>query len=190
MKDRGRDAHEHLWKRIKPELGHLFIEKMDTSALDGLKSKLPKHLGPTSISQHLILIRAVLRFLWKRGRLKSVPYVPIESVPKPHVDWYTEKERGQLLEGVFRLEPQWHLFYYLTMRLGLHAGKVYGVVRRQIRREPFSARRRQRQRRVDRPIVEDRSAPSQRRSKPPFKTMKYRPRFGSIEHARAPGSAS
>ena len=127
MKDRGRDAYEHLWKRIEPELGHLFIEEVDTSALDGLKSKLPRHLGPKSINQHLILIRAVLRFLWKRGKLKSVPYIPMESVPKPHVDWYTEKERDQLLEGMFRLEPQWYLFYYLTMRLGLRAGEVCGV---------------------------------------------------------------
>jgi integrase len=136
MKDRGRDAYEHLWKRIEPELGHLFIEEVDTSALDAVKAKLPKHLGPKSINQHLILIRAVLRFLWKRGKLKSLPYVPMESVPKPHVDWYTEKERDQLLEGMFRLEQQWYLFFYLTMRLGLRTGEVYGIARRQIRREP------------------------------------------------------
>src|SRR5262249_32225432 len=105
MKDRGRDAYEHLWKRIDPVLGHLYIEEVDTSAIDNLKSQLPDHLGPKSINQHLILVRAALRFLWKRGKLKSLPYVPMESVPKPHVDWYTEKERDQLLAGMFRLEP-------------------------------------------------------------------------------------
>jgi hypothetical protein len=74
------------------------------SALDAFKQKLPDHLGPKSINQHLILIRATLRFLWKRGKLRSVPYVPMEAVTKPHVDWYTKQERDQLLEGMFRLD--------------------------------------------------------------------------------------
>jgi integrase len=136
MKDRARDAYEHVWKRIDPAIGSLYVEQVDTSALDGFKRTLPSHLGPKSVNQHLILVRAVLRFLWKRGRLKSVPYVPMESVPKKHVDWYTKQERDALLEGFFRLEPQWYLFYYLTTRLGLRAGEVYAIAHRQVRREP------------------------------------------------------
>jgi integrase len=135
MKDRGRDAFEHVWKRIEPELGHLFVEAVDTSELDGFKRTLPSKLGPKSVNQHLILIRAVLRFMWKRGRLKGVPYVPMESVPKPHVDWYTQSERDQLLAGMFRLEPQWYLFFYFTARLGLRTGEVYAISHRQVRRE-------------------------------------------------------
>ncbi|MEO8183648.1 MAG: hypothetical protein ABI895_33325 [Deltaproteobacteria bacterium] len=65
-----------------------------------------------------------------------MPYVPMEAVIKPHVDWYTSKERDQLLEGMFRLEPQWYLFYYLTTRLGLRTGEVYAIAHRQFRREP------------------------------------------------------
>src|SRR5450432_2521798 len=129
-------AYEHVWKRIEPELGHLFIEVVDTSAMDAFKRKLPSRLAPRSINHYLILIRAVLRFLWKRSRLKHVPYVPMESVPKAHVDWYTQQERDQLLEGMFRLEPQWYLFYYLTARLGLRTAEVYAISYRQIRREP------------------------------------------------------
>jgi integrase len=136
MKDRARDAYEHVWKRIEPELGPLYIEGVDTSALDAFKRTLPKHLGPKTVNQHLILIRAVLRFLWKRSLLKGVPYVPMEPVATKHVDWYTETERDQLLEGMFRLEPQWYLFYYLTTRLGLRTGEVYAIGHRQIRREP------------------------------------------------------
>jgi integrase len=136
MKDRGRDAYLHLWKRIGPELGHLYAEEVDTSALDTFKQSLPKHLAPKSVNQHLILIRAVLRFLWKRSRLRSVPYVPMESVPTTHADWYTKEERDQLLEGMFRLQPQWYLFYYLTARLGLRVGEVYAITHRQMRREP------------------------------------------------------
>ena len=60
----------------------------------------------------------------------------MESVPKKHVDWYTEQGRDTLLEGLYRLEPQWYLFYYLTTRLGLRAGEVYAIGHRQIRREP------------------------------------------------------
>src|SRR5450432_3354050 len=88
-------AYEHVWKRIEPELGHLFIEAVDTSAMDAFKRKLPSKLAPRTINHYLILIRAVLRFLWKRSRLKHVPYVPMESVPKAHVDWYTQQERDQ-----------------------------------------------------------------------------------------------
>jgi integrase len=136
MKDRARDGFEHLWKRIEPELGDLFVEEVTTSALDAFKQALPSHLGAKSINQHLILIRAILRFLWKRGALRSVPYVPMESVPKTHVDWYTQEERDRLLGGMFRFEPQWYLFYYLTTRLGLRTGEVYAIAFRQIRREP------------------------------------------------------
>lgn len=136
MKDRGRDAYEHLWNRIEPGLGHLYVEEVDTSALDAFKRTLPKHLGAKSINQHLILIRAALRFLWKRGKLRNVPYVPMESVTRRHVDWYTMEERDQLLEGMFRLEPQWYLFYYLTTRLGLRTGEVYAITHSQFRREP------------------------------------------------------
>jgi integrase len=136
MKDRARDAYEHVWKRIGPKLGHLWVEAVDTSALDAFKRSLPEHLGPKSVNQHLILVRAALRFLWKRGLLRSVPYVPMESVPKKHVDWYTQQERDQLLEGLFRLEPQWYLFYYLTVRLGLRTGEVYAIAHCQLRREP------------------------------------------------------
>ena len=60
----------------------------------------------------------------------------MESVPKAHVEWYTKEERDRLLEGMFRLEPQWYLFYYLTVRLGLRTGEVYAVSHRQIRKEP------------------------------------------------------
>jgi hypothetical protein len=73
MKDRARDAYEHVWKRIEPKLGHLYVEQVDTLALDAFKRSLPTHLGPKSINQHLILVRAALRFLWKRGRLRGVP---------------------------------------------------------------------------------------------------------------------
>ena len=136
MKPRARDSYEHLWRRIGPELGHLYIEAVDTSVMDALKRKLPKHLGPRSVNHHLVLIRAVLRFAWRRGKLKSLPYVPLDAVPKAHVDWYTQKERDQLLEGIFRLEPQWYLFFYLSARLGLRSGEVYAISYRQIRREP------------------------------------------------------
>src|SRR5271155_199216 len=136
MKDRARDFYLRLWKRIEPELGKLYVEQVDTSALDAFKRSLPIHLGPRSINHHLVLIRAVLRFLWKRSRLKSVPYVPMESVPRKHVDWYTQEERDRLLSGLFRLEPQWYLFYYLTARIGLRAGEVYAIAHRQVRSEP------------------------------------------------------
>jgi integrase len=60
----------------------------------------------------------------------------MESVPRAHVDWYTEQERDQLLEGMFRLEPQWYLFYYFTARLGLRTGEVYAITHGQVRRQP------------------------------------------------------
>ena len=136
MKDRTRDAYEHVWKRIEPELGYRLIEAIDTSLLDAFKTTLPKTLGPKTINQHLILIRAVLRFMWKRGKLKNVSYVPMESVPTQPSEWYTQEERDQLLAGMFRWRPQWYLFYYLTVRLGLRVGEVYAVSRRQVREKP------------------------------------------------------
>lgn len=134
--NRTRDSYDHLWKRIGPVLGHLFVEQVDTPALDEFKTTLPKSLGPKSINQHLILISAVLRFAWKRGRLQALPYIPKVRVPRKAPEWYSEQERDRLLAGMFELQPRWYLFYYLTLRLGLRLGEVYGLTHRQIRTIP------------------------------------------------------
>jgi hypothetical protein len=120
MKDRTRDSYEFLWRRIKPILGHLYVHQIDTSAMDRFKLALPQ-LSPKSINQHLILLRALLRFMWKRGRLRHVPYVPMESVPKKQAEWYTQEERDRLLDGIVHWYPQWYLFFYLTCRSGFGA---------------------------------------------------------------------
>jgi len=136
MKDRSIDCYKYMWNRIEPVLGHYYIEKVDTSALDLLKQELPKRWEPSTINQHLSLVRIVLGFMWQRGKLKYPPYVPKENVPKKHQDWYTEEERDRVLTGVFQMYPQWYLFFYLTCRLGLRRGEVYGISHRQIRHIP------------------------------------------------------
>ena len=136
LKARTQDAYTHYWDRVESVLGHLYIEEVTASAMDGLKSALPSHLGPKSINNHLTLVRAVLRFMWKRGHLPSVPYVPMESVPKTKPNWYSEEERDRLLDGMFRLQPQWYLFFYITARLGLRLAEVYALSRSRVRDIP------------------------------------------------------
>jgi hypothetical protein len=122
MKNRARDVYEFHWTRIGPILGHLYIEEITTSELDMFKQQLPRTLGPRSVNHHLTLIRAVLRFMWKREKLSRLPYVPTMKVPIKDKPWYTTAERDRLLDGMFRLQPQWCLFFYLTCRLGLLRG--------------------------------------------------------------------
>ena len=90
MKDRARDTYEHHWTRIEPILGHFLIEDVDTMALDVFKQKLPKHLGPRTVNHYLTLVRAVLGFMWKRGRLLSDDYRRMlnefSSVPHPPIE--------------------------------------------------------------------------------------------------------
>ena len=136
MKDRSRDSYEHHWKRIQPVLGHLFIEEVTTSVLDDFKKTLPDSLGPTTVNHHLILVRAVLHFMRRREKLPYVPYVPMVEAPKKHQDWYSQEDRDRLLDGMFRLQPQWFLFFYLTCRLGLRRGEVYAISRNKIRKDP------------------------------------------------------
>jgi hypothetical protein len=146
MKDRSRDRAHALWREIEPEIGHLYIEDVDTLALDTFKQKLRakprpngshvEKIGANTMNHYLQLARATLRFMWKRGKLKSVPYVPMESVPTNVADWYSADERDTFLDGVFRAEPEWYCFFFLTMRLGLRRGEVYGLAHHQIRREP------------------------------------------------------
>jgi len=40
------DHRRRFWSQIEPCLGHLYIEQVDTSAIDELKQSLPDHLGP------------------------------------------------------------------------------------------------------------------------------------------------
>ena len=87
-------------------LGHLFIEEVDTSAMDALKRALPSHLGPKSVNNQLALVRAVLRFCWKRGTLPAIPYVPTERAPKKKPDWYSKGERDRFLSGMFAQHPR------------------------------------------------------------------------------------
>jgi integrase len=136
MKDRSRDSCRNLWTQIEPVLGHLFIEEVDTAAMDALKHALPSHLGPKSINNRLALVRAILRFEWKRGELNFVPHVPMVSTPKRTPNWYSEEERDRFLSGMFELQPQWYTFFYITVRLGLRAGEVYAISRSRLRDIP------------------------------------------------------
>ena len=136
MKDRSRDSYGNLWPQIKPVLGHLFIEEVDTSAMDALKRALPSRLGPKSVNNRLALVRAVLRFCWKRGLLAAVPYVPTERTPKKPPKWYSESERDRFLAGMFEFQPEWYLFFYLSARLGLRASEVYAIARSRLRDIP------------------------------------------------------
>jgi integrase len=136
MKDRSADSHNKHWSRIEPELGHLLLSEVTTERLDLFKQALPKEWSPQTVNHHLGLIRAVLRFMWKRAKLTYPPFIPMESVSKKHHDWYTEEERDRFLAGMFRLHPQWYLFFYVTCRLGLRRGEVYAITRRQIREKP------------------------------------------------------
>jgi len=130
------DHRKRFWSQIEPCLGHLYIEQVDTSAIDELKQSLPDHLGPESINNRTKVVRAVLRFMWKRGHLPSVPYVPMESAPEQNPEWYTEQERDRFLDGMFERFPQWYTFFYIMTRLGLRAGEVYAISRDRVREVP------------------------------------------------------
>ena len=136
MKALGRDHWERCWPDIDPVLGHFFIEEVDTLAMDRLKQSLPKGLAPSSRNHRLSLVRAILRFMWKRGLLAAVPYVPMERVPEARAEWYTEEERDRLLDGMFRMQPRWYTFFYLTTRLGLRTGEVYAISKTRTRDIP------------------------------------------------------
>jgi integrase len=136
MKDRSRDSYRHLWPSIEPTLGHLFVEEVDTPAMDALKRALPSHLGPKSVNNRLALVRAVLRFCWKRGTLSAIPYVPTERAPKSKPDWYSEAERDRFLAEMFAKQPRWYLFFYLSARLGLRVSEVYAIARSRLRDIP------------------------------------------------------
>ena len=117
---------------LRASHGSSFPEQVDTSAIDELKQSLPDHSGPESINNRTKVVRAVLRFMWKRGHLPSVPYVPMESAPER----YTEQERDRFLDGMFEMFPQWYTFFYITTRLGLRTGEVYAISRDRIRDVP------------------------------------------------------
>ncbi|MGB9338424.1 MAG: hypothetical protein WCB63_04275, partial [Polyangiales bacterium] len=64
------------------------------------------------------------------------PYVPTEKVIRNQPLWYTENERDRFLEGMFRMQPRWYVFFYLTTRLGLRTGEVYAISRDRVRDVP------------------------------------------------------
>jgi len=133
MKDRSRESALRHWRDVSPILGTTFIEDVDTVAVDRLRASIPAHLGPKSVNHRLSLVRTVLRFMWTRGRLASVPFVPTLRVPDSHQDWYTEAERDLLLDGIFARFPAWYAFFYVTTRLGLRRGEVYAIAHDRIR---------------------------------------------------------
>ncbi|MFW5876098.1 MAG: tyrosine-type recombinase/integrase [Myxococcota bacterium] len=146
MKDRSRDICDALWPEIRPSVGHLYIEEVTTAVMDDLKRivrqqltarrRSKKPIAPKTVNLRLGLVKAVLRFTWKRGLLPSVPYVPMDPVPRGHKDWYTAQERDRLLDGMFELRPRWYLFFYLTARLGLRLSEVYAISTDRVRDIP------------------------------------------------------
>ena len=144
MKDRSRDICDSLWPEIEPSIGHLYVEEVTTVVMDELKRTVLRKFierrgrepAPKTLNLRLAQVKAVLRFVWKRGLLPSVPYVPMESVPRGHKDWYSEAERDRLLAGMFRLQPRWYLFFYLTVRLGLRLSEVYAISKDRVRDIP------------------------------------------------------
>lgn len=136
LRDRTRDSYARMWKRIEPVLGHRYVEEVSTAVLDTFKAGLPGHLSPKSRNNYMALIKAVLRFAWKRGALDHVPHVPMDKTAKKQPEWYSEAERDALLDGIFRLRPHWYLFFYLTARLGLRVGEIYALSRRNLRDIP------------------------------------------------------
>jgi integrase len=136
LKPLSRDHWKRCWVNIEPVLGHLYIEEVDTPAMDALKATLPSHLAPSSINHRLALVSAILHFLWKRRLIGSVPYIPRESVPQTESGWYTAEERDRFFDAMFELRPRWFAFYYLSMRLGLRLGEEYSVSKSRIRDAP------------------------------------------------------
>lgn len=129
------DYDRFMDRDIRSHIGHLFIEQVTTDDIDKIKAALAPTLGPKSINQRLIVVSAVLRFEWKRQKLAHVPWIPMETVPKKHVEWYSVDERDRFLKGVYDLQPQWYLFFYLTMRLGLRCGEIYPIEHSKFMRE-------------------------------------------------------
>ncbi len=133
LQDRTRDTYDEMWPTIEPALGHLYIEEVTTSELDSFKQSLPARLGARSVNKRLALVSAVLRFMWKRQKLASLPYIPKEKETRKPIEWYTLEERDAFLAGIYEQFPQWFLFFYATMRLGLRAGEVYALSRSRTR---------------------------------------------------------
>lgn len=135
------DHYARFWERdIKRHLAHLYVEEARTEQIDALKRTFPENWGPKSINQRLILVRAVLRFAWKREWLASPPFVPMEPLPRRAPEWYSLQERDALLQGMFELQPQWYLFFYLTVRYGLRSHEIYPIEHRQFERDKATLR--------------------------------------------------
>jgi site-specific recombinase XerD len=128
------ESYKRYWEDdIQEHLAHLYLEDVSTDALDGCKQKMPPKWSAKTINQRLILIRAVLRFAWKRQWLAAVPFVPMEKLDTPEVQWHQVDERDALLEGFFTHQPRWYFFFYLSSRLGLRVGEVYPFQHTQMR---------------------------------------------------------
>lgn len=136
LKVRTLDHYEHLWTRIEPVLGHLLIEQIKTETLERFVEQLTGPIENATKNKHLVLIRTLLRFAWKRGKLDRLPYVPMLKTAKTSKEWYSKAERDRLLDEIYDRAPHWYLFFYLTCRLGLRVGEVYAISRDRVREDP------------------------------------------------------
>ena len=136
MKDRSRDSYADHWRNVEPVLGHLYIEEIKMVELDRLVASLPRKWAAKKVNHRLALVRTVLRFMWERELLASVPKFPMLPVPEHFPDWYSEEERDQLLDGLFQMCPEWYAFFYITMRMGLRRAEVYAIAHDRVRTRP------------------------------------------------------
>jgi integrase len=129
---------KYVWlyeKHLSEALGPLYISAIETEHFDELKKRFDPALAASTVNLYLKLAKAPLTFARNRKWILYTPWTPREVEREKVERWYTVEQRDRFLEGVFDLAPNWYLFFYLTVRVGLRRGEVYALSHRQFDRE-------------------------------------------------------
>lgn len=112
---------------LLPAFGHLYLDGIGFKEVESFKaSQVKKGLTKKTVNNHLAVLRAMLRYAHREGKLEHLP--PIElfrNCNSGRVDYLTDEEIQALLSD--NTEPDWTRAVRLALATGMRLGEVIGL---------------------------------------------------------------
>jgi len=106
-----------LSKTLNPLWGHLPVDAISPALMMNLIQSLSEHLSPTTVHQHVVIVRKVLTLAKRLGWLQAVPEVPSIKVKGQSRGAFTPTEYWRIVRAARALVGQTHPSSQEALRL-------------------------------------------------------------------------
>ncbi len=138
LKTRTVGCYHQFEKRVYAALGHLWMDKITTRAVQkfilnlqepGVNESTGKVLAPKTIKNYLSFVSSVFDYAITQGIVKENPCrgVALPTIQPKERDCYTLEEAQRFLELLQDEPPLWRTFFTLAIYTGFRRGELFGL---------------------------------------------------------------